>query len=112
MPASGSMVGTNALLNTSVAAVAQHFYWYLPVTLLIKNRFELLGRIDEIQAPLLVLQGARDTIVAPAMGKAVYAAAQAPKQFWEGPRTSHISALETGGWPVMRAFVARYVPGG
>jgi len=97
---------------TSVADVAQDRYWYLPAKALIKNHFELLARIDAIDAPLLVLQGDEDDVVPPAMGRAVYAAAQPPKQFWAGPATTHFNVAETGGGAVAEAFVARYVPGG
>jgi len=97
---------------TSVADVAQERYWYLPAKELIKNRFELLSRIDDIHAPLLVLQGDEDNVVPPAMGRAVFAAADQPKQFWAGPNTTHFNVAETGGGDVAEAFVARYVPGG
>jgi fermentation-respiration switch protein FrsA (DUF1100 family) len=97
---------------TSIADVAQDRYWYLPAKALIKNRFELLARIDAIHAPLLVMQGDQDNVVPPAMGRKVYAAANPPKQFWAGPATTHFNVAESGGGDVAVAFVARYVPGG
>jgi fermentation-respiration switch protein FrsA (DUF1100 family) len=97
---------------TSIANVAQSHFWFLPVKLLMKNRFELLARIDEIKAPLLVMQGERDRVVPPAMGKAVFAAAREPKVFWSGPESQHWNVLETGGGDQAVAFINRYVPGG
>ena len=96
---------------TSIADVAQSHFRFLPVKLLIKNRFDLLGRIGHINAPLLVMQGALDRVIPPAMGQAVYAAAHAPKQFWAGPESQHWNVLETGGGTAALAFTARYVPG-
>ncbi len=95
----------------SVAAVAQERYWFVPAALLIKNPFYLRARIREIHAPLLVMQGALDHVVPPAQGKAVFAAALPPKEFWAGPRTTHTDVLESGGAAVMRDFVRKYVEG-
>jgi len=97
---------------TSIADVAQSHFWFLPVKLLIKNRFELLARVDRINAPLLVMQGAFDGVIPPAMGQKVFAAAHEPKEFWSGPDTRHSNVLETGGGDTALAFIARYVPGG
>jgi fermentation-respiration switch protein FrsA (DUF1100 family) len=96
---------------TSIADVAQSHFWFLPVQLLIKNRFDLLARIGGINAPLFVMQGALDNVVPPAMGQKVYAAAREPKAFWSGTETQHWNVLETGGGDAAMAFVARYVPG-
>jgi len=97
---------------TSIANVAQSHFWFLPVKLLMKNRFDLLGRIGRINTPLLVMQGELDDVVPPAMGKAVFAAARQPKQFWAGPESRHWNVLETGGGDAVLAFIARDVPGG
>ncbi len=96
---------------TSIAAVAQaHFPW-LPAALLIRNKFYLLSRIRDIHAPLLIMQGALDSVVPPAQGQADFAEALPPKQFWSGTETQHWNVLETGGAAVVQAFAAAYVPG-
>ncbi len=96
----------------SIAAVAQARYWFLPAALLIKNPFALRARIGGIHAPLLVMQGALDSVVPPAQGVAVYDAALPPKAFWSGPETYHFNVLESGGAAVMQAFVRKYVTAG
>lgn len=96
---------------TSIAAVAQaHFPW-LPAALLIRNKFYLKSRIRDIHAPLLIMQGALDKVVPPAQGQADFAEALPPKQFWLGPGTEHWNVLETGGAAVAEQFAAAYVPG-
>ena len=97
---------------TSIADMAQRRYWYFPARYLIHDRFELLARIARINAPLLVMQGERDQVVPPAMGRAVFAAANEPKEFWSNPQADHFDVAEAGGAAIMAFFVARHVPGG
>lgn len=92
---------------TSIANVAQARYPLLPIRLLIRNRFDLIGRIAQVNAPLLIIQGARDDVISPSMGQAVYAAAVQPKAIWVAPDGMHDDVLESGGEAVMTAFVAR-----
>ena len=64
---------------TSAAAVAGSRYWYMPVRLLMKDQYrsdELIGRVT---APVLILHGARDHVVAFAMGEQMFELTTAPK---------------------------------
>jgi pimeloyl-ACP methyl ester carboxylesterase len=90
---------------TSIAAVAQERYWYVPAALLIRNPFPLRTLIAGIHAPLLIMQGGEDQVVPPAMGVADFDAAVDPKQFWRNPTAHHDDVLESGGAAVMVAFV-------
>lgn len=74
---------------TSIAAVARYHYPFVPVDLLLSDRFELLSRIAAVRAPILVMCGERDTIVPPAMSKQVYATATAPKRLWVASGAGH-----------------------
>ncbi len=53
---------------------------FLPVKLLINDRFDSLGRIDRVGAPLLIIHGEEDRVVPVAHGRRLLATAQAPKQ--------------------------------
>jgi len=90
---------------TSIAAVAQERYWYVPAALLIRNPFPLRALIADIHAPLLIMQGGQDQVVPPPMGVADFDAAVQPKQFWRNPTAHHDDVLESGGTAVMVAFV-------
>ncbi len=66
---------------------------WLPADLLVADRFEQLSLTGRVHAPVLVMQGGRDTMVLPAMGRAVFEAANQPKRLWsvleggtQGPR--------------------------
>jgi uncharacterized protein len=74
---------------TSIAAVAQHHYPFVPATLLIWDRFDALSRIAEVEAPLLMLQGGRDGVIPARFGEALFAAAPDPKERWLVSRAGH-----------------------
>ena len=97
---------------TSITDMARLQYPFLPVRWLLRHPFDTLSRIAHVRAPLLVMQGARDTVIPPAMGRAVFDAASEPKEMWVSELGGHEDVLETGGEAVLASFVARHVPGG
>jgi pimeloyl-ACP methyl ester carboxylesterase len=67
---------------TSVAdMVAQSAWGFLPVGLILTQRFDTLSKIGEVRMPVLIAHGTRDSIVPYEMGERLYAAAHAPKRF-------------------------------
>ena len=90
---------------TSIAAIARGMYPFIPVDLLIQDRFELLSRIGQVHTPLLVLQAGRDRIVPPGMSSQVFAAANAPKQLWTAPQAGHEDMMRFGAFDAVTAFV-------
>jgi fermentation-respiration switch protein FrsA (DUF1100 family) len=66
---------------TSLADVGRLHYPYLPVDLFLLDRFDALGRIGQLQCPVLVIAGERDRIVPPALSRRLYEAAPDPKRF-------------------------------
>lgn len=64
---------------TSTVDVAARHYPFLPVRLLMKDRFDSLSRIQGIQAPLFIAHGARDGTVPQDLGRNLFAAAVEPK---------------------------------
>jgi pimeloyl-ACP methyl ester carboxylesterase len=74
---------------TSIVDVAALAYPYLPVRPFMLDRYETLRYLPKVKAPLLVLHGEDDRVIPVAMGKAVYAAANAPKEIATFPRAGH-----------------------
>ncbi len=67
---------------TSALAVANTTWWrWLPLERLITQRLDTAAHIDKINAPLLVVHGGLDTMVAPDLGRALYERAKQPKRF-------------------------------
>lgn len=66
---------------TSIKDMIASTGWsYLPVDLILTQRFDTLSKIPKIQAPLLITHGTNDAIVPFEMGEKLFAAATAPKK--------------------------------
>lgn len=73
----------------SVAGRAAEIYFFIPVNLLIKDRFDSIHKIARVKAPLLIFHGDLDDTIPVTHGKAILAAATAPKQAFFFPHISH-----------------------
>lgn len=74
---------------TSVANRAGEMMWWLPARSLVTDRFDSISRIAAIQAPLLIVHGAKDALIPIRHGRALFAAAKEPKTFVELPDRGH-----------------------
>ena len=97
---------------TSMKAMGEINYGYLPVGVLLNQRFASLKKIPALNIPLLIIHGTWDQRVPVEMGKRLYAAAPEPKKLLliEGGEHSNSSAI---GWveyrDAMADFVKRYM---
>jgi uncharacterized protein len=67
---------------TSIPDVVSTFKWgWLPISPLITQRFDALKRVPQIGSPLLVVHGAQDQLISPALGRRLYEAATGKKAF-------------------------------
>ena len=89
---------------TSIRDLAQRAVPWLPVDLLLTDRFEQLSLVARVQAPLLLLQGARDQLVPPDMGRTVFEAANQPKRLWSAPQGGHNDLARFGAIAEAIAF--------
>lgn len=97
---------------TSLLALARLHYPLLPSGLLLRDRYDSLSRIPAVQAPVLIVQGARDMLVPPAMGREIAAAARAPVELWEAPGAGHNDLGAAGAIEEAARFLARRLAGG
>ena len=67
---------------TSMRDMTKRFgvYWFLPIELLLRQRFESLNKIKTIKMPVIIIQGTEDFQILIEMGAKLYAAALEPKQ--------------------------------
>tara|TARA_B110001452_G_scaffold169433_1_gene141679 strand:+ start:952 stop:1770 length:819 start_codon:yes stop_codon:yes gene_type:complete len=64
---------------TSMVDTAKKFYPYIPINLLLKDRYENEKKIKNIDVPILIMHGMKDTIVPFSMGKRIFEIANEPK---------------------------------
>ena len=86
---------------TSIDAMARHMRGGLtsliPTSWLIRSKFDSLSKIPNIHAPILIIHGDQDDIVPIQMARELYAAANAPKQFYPIAGASHNNTVLIGG---------------
>ena len=64
---------------TSIANAAKIYYPYLPVNIILKDRYDSIGKIKNITTPILIMHGKKDNIVPQKMGVELYEKANQPK---------------------------------
>ncbi|WP_366657265.1 alpha/beta hydrolase [Fodinicurvata sp. EGI_FJ10296] len=92
---------------TSAVDVAARHYPIFPVRLLMTDRFDNLGPIREIDAPLLVVHGDADTIVPTELGWRLFDAASDPKSLEIIPGAGHNDIYQYGALERVLAFLRR-----
>ena len=90
---------------TSMADIGQHHYPFLPVRLLLRDRFASIDRIQRIQVPLLVIAGAHDRIIPIENSRRLYDAAAAPKTLLVIPDADHNDDALLAGDEMIEAVV-------
>ena len=64
---------------TSIADAAKIYYPYLPINLLLKDRYDSKNKIKKINSPILIMHGKKDNIVPQIMGLELFEKANNPK---------------------------------
>jgi uncharacterized protein len=98
---------------TSLADVGRRHYPYLPVGLLLRERYESIRLISRLTAPLLVVAGEHDRIVPASHSRRLYEAARGPKRLVLIPGADHNDVALLAGERLiseMLRFVADRVP--
>ena len=90
---------------TSTVDVARRTYFCLPIGLLIIDKYNNKRNIRSVTAPVLILHGEQDSVIAVEMGLRVYRAANEPKRIELFPRGTHDDLFDHGAWEKTQAFV-------
>lgn len=64
---------------TSIAKAAKIYYPYLPINLVLKDRYDSIEKIQSITVPILIMHGKKDNIVPQKMGLELFQKANEPK---------------------------------
>jgi fermentation-respiration switch protein FrsA (DUF1100 family) len=90
---------------SSAVDVGSYLYPYLPVFLLLRDRFDSLRYIGKIKAPLLVIHGEDDRIIPARFGRKLFAAAPPPKTAYFVDDATHYTLYEHGAFDRVRSFL-------
>jgi fermentation-respiration switch protein FrsA (DUF1100 family) len=91
----------------SITAVAQRHYPFLPVRLLLGNRYDSLARAPLIRTPLLVITGEHDQVIPAVHSKRLYEAWAGAKRSVKIPRADHNDLQDHESyWAAIREFLA------
>jgi len=74
---------------TSLADIGRHHYPFLPVRLLLEDRFLSIDRIGALRCPLLIVAGSADRIVPADQSRRLFDAAPEPKRLVVIPGVRH-----------------------
>ena len=92
---------------STIADVAQRKFFYLPVSLLLRDRFESIRKIEAIGAPLLVIHGMRDEVIPVEFGRRLYDRAKNPKSAHFLKNAAHNDIYEFGAEKIVMSFLEK-----
>ena len=85
--------------------MGKFYYPYLPVRLLLKDKFESEKKIKDINFPILVMHGKQDKIVPFYMGKKIYELANQPKYNYFSKLDDHMLDFNNNLLNTLESFV-------
>ncbi len=93
---------------TTLPDVAASIYPWLPVRLLMRNRFDSLSRIGDCHRPVFVAHGTTDELIPFVLGQRLYEAANAPKEFLALEGHGHNDAFPPEFYAGLREFLLKH----
>jgi fermentation-respiration switch protein FrsA (DUF1100 family) len=93
---------------TTLPDVGASIYPWLPVRLLMRNRFDSLGRIGKCCRPVFVAHGTTDELIPFALGQRLYEAANEPKEFFAMANHGHNDPFPDEFYTALRAFLDKH----
>jgi uncharacterized protein len=89
---------------TSMIDAAKNFYPYIPVNLLLKDKFENYKKVKNINSPILIMHGEVDQIVPFSMGKKIYEIANNPKYSYFTKYDNHMMEYDENLILALKSF--------
>jgi fermentation-respiration switch protein FrsA (DUF1100 family) len=86
-----------AVGTASLVAVGKRAYPWLPVGLLMRDRYDAAARVAEARCPILCIHGTDDRTIPIEMGRALFDAAQEPKAWFAIDGAGHSDLSDVGG---------------
>ena len=93
---------------TSIENSAKIYYPYLPVKLLLKDRYDSISKIEMINTPILIMHGKKDDIVPISMGRELFAKANSPKHSYFTSEDDHMMEFNLSLLNEIKNFIKKY----
>ena len=90
---------------TSMIDAAKKFYPYIPVGLLLKDKFENKDKIKNVRSPILIMHGEKDQIVPFEMGKKIFEMANEPKYSYFTKYDNHMMEYDESLVKALNSFL-------
>ena len=90
---------------TSMVDAAKTFYPYIPVNLLLKDKFKNEDKVKNINSPILIMHGEVDQIVPFAMGKRIFEVANEPKFSYFTKHDNHMMEYDENLLKALNSFL-------
>ena len=95
---------------TSVVDVGRLVWWFLPLRLVMTDQYRTIDRIGSVKVPLLIVHGARDSMIPVTQARQVYAAANEPKTLAILRCGDHNDLFDHGAWAKVTSFLDEREP--
>ena len=93
---------------TSIEDSAKIYYPYLPVKLLLKDRYDSLSKIKMINTPILIMHGKKDDVIPFSMGKKLFETANNPKHSYFTSEDDHMMEFNSNLLEKIKDFIEKY----
>ena len=93
---------------TSIENSAKIYYPYLPVKLLLKDRYDSISKIDMVKSPIMIMHGEKDDVVPFKMGKRLFEKANSPKHSYFTSTDDHMMEFDSKLLKEIKNFIEKY----
>ncbi len=93
---------------TSIEKSAKIYYPYLPIRLLLKDRYDSISKIKSITTPILIMHGAKDDVVPISMGRELFEKANNPKHSYFTKEDDHMMEFNLTLLTKIENFIKKY----
>ncbi|MEC9369052.1 MAG: alpha/beta fold hydrolase [Pseudomonadota bacterium] len=100
-------VGLEAPLQSTVA-IGKQTYWFLPLGLILRDRYNNVKNIRDVHVPVVIVHGRHDDVIPLSHGQAIHAAANEPKKFELVEEAGHSDLFNRGAWERVDSFFASH----
>ena len=90
---------------TSMTELAKKYYPYLPVNLILKDKFDSIKKINLIESPILIMHGKQDKIVPFNMGLKIYNSSNNPKFNYFNDNDDHMMEFDENMINTLKNFI-------